>query len=173
MKTIAAMYFALTSLSTVGFGDLYPRNDYERLLGSIMLLGGVTCFSYVLNELSYMMSNIKFLNGEFNDKEELEKFFVMLQKFNDGQLINHELQTRVAEFMGEKWSCDKNNFLITDHDQMLLDQLPFQSQTQIYTKFLFRDFLWKFRRLFNFKKFGSNGYPYFGFDDEIYNDFMK
>ena len=116
MKTIAAMYFALTSLSTVGFGDLYPRNDYERLLGSIMLLGGVTCFSYVLNELSYMMSNIKFLNGEFNDKEGLENFFVMLQKFNDGQLINHELQTRVAEFMDEKWSCDKNNFLITDHD---------------------------------------------------------
>ena len=53
------MYFALTSLSTVGFGDLYPKNDYERLLGSMMLLGGVTCFSFVLNELSYMISNIK------------------------------------------------------------------------------------------------------------------
>ena len=71
-RTIATMYFALTSLSTVGFGDLYPRNDYERILGSMMLLGGVSCFSYVLNELSFMINNIKFLNGEIEYKEELE-----------------------------------------------------------------------------------------------------
>ena len=115
------MYFALTSLSTVGFGDLYPRNDYERILGSVMLLGGVSCFSFVLNELSYMISNIKFLNGEIEYKEELEQFFIMLQKFNNGRPIDYDLQVRISEFMDEKWSCDKNNFLVTDHDQMLLD----------------------------------------------------
>ena len=82
------MYFALTSLSTVGFGDLYPKNDYERLLGSIMLLGGVSCFSFVLNELSFMITNIKSLNGEIEYKEELEQFFVMLQKFNNNQKMD-------------------------------------------------------------------------------------
>ena len=81
-RTVVAMYFALTSLSTVGFGDLYPKNDQERLLGSIMLLGGVSCFSFVLNELSYMISNLKILNGEIEYKDELEQFFVMLRKFN-------------------------------------------------------------------------------------------
>ena len=50
-KTIIAMYYALTSLSTTGFGDLYPQNNLERFLCSFMLLGGVTIFSYFLSEL--------------------------------------------------------------------------------------------------------------------------
>ena len=90
-RTIAAMYFAMTSLSTVGFGDLHPCNDYERLLGSVMLLGGVSCFSLVLNELSYMISNIKFLNGEIEYKDELEQFFIMLSKFNFGAPMDFDL----------------------------------------------------------------------------------
>ena len=43
-----AMYYAWTSLSTVGFGDLYPQNSEERLLCSfIFLLIGVNCFAYI------------------------------------------------------------------------------------------------------------------------------
>lgn len=63
-KTIIAMYFALTSLSTIGFGDFYPKNNFERLVCSFMLLGGVSIFSYVLGELRSMISHIKMLTGE-------------------------------------------------------------------------------------------------------------
>ncbi len=42
---IAMMYFAFTSLSTVGFGDINPRSNIERLLGAFMLLLGVAIFS--------------------------------------------------------------------------------------------------------------------------------
>ena len=38
---------------------------------------------------------------------------------------------------------------------------------------MFKDFLWKFRRLFTFRKFAPKGFPYFGYDNEIYADFMK
>ena len=50
-KTILAMYYALTSLSTIGFGDFYPQNTLERFLCSFLLLGGVLIFSYFFNEL--------------------------------------------------------------------------------------------------------------------------
>ena len=63
-----------------------------------------------------MITNIKSLNGEIEYKEELEQFFVMLQKFNNNQKMDLDRQTRISEFMVEKWSCDKNNFLVTDHD---------------------------------------------------------
>ena len=48
-KTIKAMYYALTTISTVGFGDLYPITDFERGLCSFMLVIGVLLFSYVLS----------------------------------------------------------------------------------------------------------------------------
>ena len=46
---IIAMYFAFTSLSTVGFGDYHPRGDIERVFGAFMLLFGVAIFSYILS----------------------------------------------------------------------------------------------------------------------------
>lgn len=59
LLTIKAMYFALTSLSTIGFGDFYPITDFERLLTSFVLLIGVMLFSYVLSELHLMILHIK------------------------------------------------------------------------------------------------------------------
>ena len=78
------MYFALTSLSTVGFGDIYPITSFERLMCSILLLSGVLIMSYVLSELRYMMSNFLLFNGNIDFNDELEDFFILLTKFNDG-----------------------------------------------------------------------------------------
>ena len=47
-KGILLTYFAFTSLSTVGFGDLHPRSDFERLACAFILLFGVAIFSYIM-----------------------------------------------------------------------------------------------------------------------------
>ena len=47
-KTILIIYYAFTSLSTVGFGDLNPRSDTERIFCSFMLCFGVAIFSYIM-----------------------------------------------------------------------------------------------------------------------------
>jgi hypothetical protein len=47
---------------------------------------------------------------------------------------------------------DKTNFLSTDEDYSIFNQLPDRTKADIFTDFLFRDFLWKFRRLFYFRK---------------------
>ena len=43
-----AMYYSLTTLSTVGFGDIYPVTNAERLLSGILMLSGVSIFSYII-----------------------------------------------------------------------------------------------------------------------------
>ena len=42
---IVAIYFAFTTLSTVGFGDYHPRSMAERIIGAIILFFGVAIFS--------------------------------------------------------------------------------------------------------------------------------
>ena len=88
---IKAMYFALTSLSTLGFGDFYPITDFERMLTSFVLLIGVMLFSYVLSELRMMMNKIMEMYGEIENQQQLEKFFTLLRKFNYGNQISVEL----------------------------------------------------------------------------------
>ena len=145
------MYFALTSLSTVGFGDYYPITDFERLLCSVLLISGVLIMSYVLSELRFMMSNFLQFNGNIESNDELEDFFLLLTKFNDGNQINNEIQTQIRIFMNYKWSNDKNCFLVTDEDKMMLEQLPDSCKIDLYTNFIFKDFLFKFRRFLSFR----------------------
>ena len=53
MKIVVTLtYFAFTSLSTVGLGDLHPRSNSERLVGAFVLLFGVALTSYIMESLA-------------------------------------------------------------------------------------------------------------------------
>lgn len=39
---IQAFYFSVVTLATVGYGDLYPTNDFSRLFTAIYILFGVS-----------------------------------------------------------------------------------------------------------------------------------
>ena len=54
-QALVSMYFAFTSLSTVGFGDYTPRSDPERVLGSVLLLFGVAIFSVIMGRFIEMV----------------------------------------------------------------------------------------------------------------------
>lgn len=47
-RTVASMYYSFTSLSTVGFGDFHPINNFERMFCAMILLIGNAIFGYVL-----------------------------------------------------------------------------------------------------------------------------
>jgi hypothetical protein len=56
-RSVVSMYFVFTTLSTVGFGDFYPKSDIERLAGAFVLLSGVAVFSYIMGELLIMINH--------------------------------------------------------------------------------------------------------------------
>jgi len=47
-QSIIVMYWAFTTLSTVGFGDYNPRSNGERLMCAFFMLFGVAIFSYIM-----------------------------------------------------------------------------------------------------------------------------
>ena len=63
---VTNMYFALTTLTTVGFGDYYPISDTERLIGSFMLLFGVMTSSFLMGELLNIIGKIEYDHNETN-----------------------------------------------------------------------------------------------------------
>jgi hypothetical protein len=74
-KVIISLYFAFTTLGTLGLGDYYPVSDLERLVCAFILLIGVATFSYIMGELLTMLIKIQNLNINFGQEEELEQFF--------------------------------------------------------------------------------------------------
>lgn len=47
---ISVIYFSMTTLSTVGFGDITPRSNLEKITGCIVMFSGVGFFSYIMGK---------------------------------------------------------------------------------------------------------------------------
>lgn len=43
------MYFMLTTLSTVGYGDYFPSSIMEKIVGIVIQIVGVSIFSVLMN----------------------------------------------------------------------------------------------------------------------------
>jgi len=52
---IANMYYAFTTMSTVGFGDFHPENDIERVLCLMILIFGNATFTIVIGGIIEMI----------------------------------------------------------------------------------------------------------------------
>ncbi len=44
-KMITSCYFIITTLSTCGFGDFFPVNNFEKIMGIVLMIIGVAFFS--------------------------------------------------------------------------------------------------------------------------------
>lgn len=125
-QTIALTYFAFTTLSTVGFGDIYPYSDEERMFGAFMMLFGVMIFSMVMGTFTEILHNFKASQEEMGDQDHLTIFLSLLKKLNHDQDIDPDFKERIEKFFEYKWDKDRNQSLTTPEDSDLLEQLPFQ-----------------------------------------------
>jgi hypothetical protein len=48
-KLCITMYYMLTTLSTIGYGDMYPYSISEKVIGALIEIAGVTLFTVVMN----------------------------------------------------------------------------------------------------------------------------
>ena len=89
-----AFYWTITTITTVGYGDIEGTNDLERIFCSIIMIIGVILFSLANGALASIVEN----GGENDSGEKLEvinqahknfrlsqKFYVQIQK-----MIKHE-----------------------------------------------------------------------------------
>jgi len=83
-QTIIALYFGLTTLSTVGLGDYHPLTDFERALCCVCLFGGVLTMSFVVGVFLDGVDKILIARKDIEEYDELEKFFVLMKKYNRG-----------------------------------------------------------------------------------------
>jgi len=58
----ASVYWAFTTITTVGYGDIKPTNDYEKLYSIIIMVIGAALFSFIVgnvSNLAYQLSVLK------------------------------------------------------------------------------------------------------------------
>lgn len=114
LVSLKVFYFSFTTLTTVGFGDFYPHNDYERAFASMMLLFGVMIFSVIIGEYSAQLELIKDFNKEFDDGDSLRQFFNVIRRFNKNESMDFEEKKKYEEYFYYRWDKDKNQAFLDE-----------------------------------------------------------
>lgn len=65
---VTSLYFTVTTLQTVGYGDLSATNEPEKLLCSFLMILGVISFSYLTGSLSSVISSYDSHEAQLKEK---------------------------------------------------------------------------------------------------------
>jgi len=53
-----SLYWAITTIVTVGYGDIYPINQKELYFGMLTILFGTAIFGYSINHIGSIIDNM-------------------------------------------------------------------------------------------------------------------
>ena len=135
---IKLTYFSFTTLSTVGFGDMHPRGNSERLAGVGILLIGVLVTSVFMENFSNVIKTINSVHLDFEESDELSVFLRVMERYNGGLALEETVVNKLQIYFQYRWKNHKNIAVSTLEDVMLLEKLPDETQNQIYLNFLFK-----------------------------------
>lgn len=117
---IKSLYFATTTLATVGYGDITPKTDLGRLFTILIMLIGVGAYSLVVAKISStLLENNK---RKVNEKEKLDTLNSMLKHHE----ISDKLSKQTREFY--KHIMEKKT---NEKEEEILSSLPLGIRQEI------------------------------------------
>ena len=110
---VAAIYYLMTTLTTVGYGDIAVITTYERFYQIILLIVGTCAYSWIL---TFISNYIKKMNEQYIDFENKVKILGDIRI--SYPLLSNELYEKVIRYL--KYNKAENKFNI----DYILDSLP-------------------------------------------------
>jgi len=156
-QTLTACYFSLTTLSTVGYGDLSPKSNYEMFLGMWILLGGVAFFSYIMGSFIEIISTFNQNLGNEDHTFELHNWLALLVRFREKPIPN-SLYRQINEHYKHYWANDRLSQISGGNE--FLAALPRQIKRSLVVHYLFDDVFYNFRFFFNPQKYKDSKFLY-------------
>ncbi|CAI2360541.1 unnamed protein product [Moneuplotes crassus] len=146
-QLVVSCYFALTTLSTVGYGDYYPISNIERIIACMIMLVGVAFFSYIMGNFIEIISNYKHKMGIIDRGTDLHNWMTRLTRFTNNNPLPRSLFNKIDAHFAYFWPNDR--LAATSPDDELLNTLPRSIKRTIMTNYLFQDIFYKFKEFFN------------------------
>jgi len=69
-KYVAALYWTVTTLTTVGYGDIVPATSAERVIACVVMILGGMAFGYIIGNMSALVSRINIREAALEEKAE-------------------------------------------------------------------------------------------------------
>ena len=99
---LTSMYWAITTLSTVGYGDIRAETIMERLISMFWMVFGVLFFSFTISSLANMLATMNTKDNALTSK------FVIIDEFCKDARLGKELKNKLKYAL--KYSTEKTGY---------------------------------------------------------------
>ncbi|CAD8102523.1 unnamed protein product [Paramecium sonneborni] len=121
-KYIASIYYAFTTLTTVGYGDIHSFSSAEMIITIFLMIVGVGFYSLIIGLLSSILSQIDYKGHKLQQQQAILNEFCVEKK------ISLNLREKLKETL--EYSFDKNCFTWADNKYIFKD-LPINLRYEI------------------------------------------
>lgn len=136
-QLIVSCYFALTTLSTVGYGDYYPISNQERFVTLIIQLGGVAFFSYIMGNFIEIVANMEANVGPPDKSGDLNNWLILLTRYTRNNIaLSKAMTDDIEDHFSYFWTHDR---LASLNQGTYIEDLPRRLKIQVITGYLFAD----------------------------------
>lgn len=109
---LVSFYFTITTMTTVGYGDISATNTSERLFAIVIMVTGQVAFTYAISLLGQIVQSIDVVNQKFNEK------VVILNRLYKDFYLPIGLYTRLKQSLRYKYNKDMEDL------NEFVDELP-------------------------------------------------
>jgi voltage-gated potassium channel len=128
---LEAFYWTVTTLTTIGYGDIVPTNPVQFFYVIIVMLMGAAVYGFIIGNIANIIANIDVAKSQFREK--LENVNTFLKYRN----IPAELQKRIRDYYDYLWESRRGyeeSSLLTDLPTALKTRVAFFLNREIIEK---------------------------------------
>lgn len=117
---ITCLYWAITTLTTVGYGDIAPITEIERIFTLMVMFLGISMYAYTIGNVSSLISNLDADQARYRQKLDQIQIYMRENK------IPHKLQQKIGEYYQYIWIENRDI-----RDYYILEELPYPLKTKL------------------------------------------
>jgi voltage-gated potassium channel len=110
---IRSLYWTITTMTTVGYGDITPQRSEEYLIAMVVMLLGASLYAFLIGNVASLFSNLDAAKVQYWNRMEAITQYLQYRKISD------ELNTKVRNFYEYMWTHRRGI-----QDEKILVDLP-------------------------------------------------
>jgi hypothetical protein len=112
-RYIDALYWSITTLTTVGYGDITPHNDALKIYTMIVMVLGVGVYGFVIGSLASVFSNVDLAYTAFRNRVERVMAYLRYRG------VPKKLERQVQDYFDYLWTSR-----MAHSDVHVLNEIP-------------------------------------------------
>lgn len=143
---LAALYWAFTTMTTVGYGDIVPSTHIERVYAIFVMILGATTFGYIAGSVAAMLDNVHV--GKARRRAKIDNLKNFMRERHLPRAMMKNVDRYYSFYLGQQMMFDeryilsqlspilRRQVLLCIHDEIIRDIFILKNQSPPFASFL-------------------------------------